>query len=407
MAAKPKAPTKNDDSWDSEPEEDTAVKVGKAAHGKQQKPAMEVPDSGVSKDAEDCDWDADVKKKPVIPEGPVVQSTMEASDWDDEDQAKKQKQKASIPQGPVRQDEDAEGSDWDDEDDKKKKKKAIPEGRASGGIEASGFDDEDTRKPVAMAFDMSDSKNGVAMSFDMGSDKPRKQMPKGLQDRLSRPKSASAKKKENETNADHQNMDKKELAKAMRKKSRTIVAPTKPKEPKEKETVLAPPSLKPHMKVAPKPPAPVKKEEPPATEDDACGAPSRPTGNFVAAKPKPATEAAPEGGAGDFLTDLLNTDTSAPVAVPLKGSANHGFVPDFHCTGCDHQVLRIQNQVWRGEVPYMFLRNNYPNVMRLRENLKSQQGCSAYCCQCSSRAGDTDAALEDIADGLRWKLVTG
>merc|ERR1719330_345190 len=135
----------------------------------------------------------------------------------------------------------------------------------------------------------------------------------------------------------------------------------------------------------------------PVDEDSACGAPKMAaSGNFVAAKPKPGAATAPAPtDEGDFLNDLLNTDTSAAAA----GSSD-GFVPDFHCTGCDHQVMRVENHVWKGDVPYMFLRNNYPNVMRLREHLKSQQGCSAYCCQCSSRSGDAAAALEDIGDGL-------
>lgn len=308
---------------------------------------------------------------------------------------------------------DAEGSDWDD-DDAKKKKAIIPEGRAKHGslVEASGFDD-DEKQAVAMTFNMTgDESKGVAMSFDMSSDKPVKAMPRGLQDRLSRPKSAKKKEKAGTDDQPMTKEEKKEAAKALRKKSRTILAPTK-----QVTTTLPPPSLKPHMKAGARPPAITKQETAnanPVEEDDACGAPSRPTGNnFVAARPKPAAETAvaeagADGSANDFLSDLLNTDTSAPSAsIPFKGSSNHGFVPDFHCTGCDHQVMRIENNIWKGDVPYMFLRNNYPNVMRLREHLKSQQGCSAYCCQCSSRAGDTGAALEDIAEGLRWRVVTG
>lgn len=75
--------------------------------------------------------------------------------------------------------------------------------------------------------------------------------------------------------------------------------------------------------------------------------------------------------------------------------------------GCDFQVLRIEDHVWanNGDVAYMFLRNNYPNVLKLRAQLETRGGCAAFCCQCSSRSGDTDADLADLADGLRWKQL--
>jgi len=318
----------------------------------------------------------------------------------------------------------AQASDWDAPDEqqaasggKQEKKAEVLEGRAlySSTKEASGFDDDENKEEVKMSM-VGDESKGLAMTFDFSPEKPKKAMPKGLEERLSRPKSSSGtRKKEKAADEESKHMskeEKKELAKERRKKSRTIVAPTK------QTTALPPPSVKPHMKLgAVRPPPGAKQQEPalakPLDEDGACGAPVRPTDSFVAAAKTTVVEAAPlapkaaaEGGANDFLSDLLNTDTSAPAATPFKGSANHGFVPDFHCLGCDNQVMRVENHVWTNDVPYMFLRNNYPNVMRLREHLKSQQGCIAYCCQCSSRSGEAGASLELIAEGLRWKVVT-
>lgn len=67
--------------------------------------------------------------------------------------------------------------------------------------------------------------------------------------------------------------------------------------------------------------------------------------------------------------------------------------------------MRIDEFVWSPEVDYMFLRNNYPAFEKLRKRLVRQQGCSAYCCQCSWKSAHAAADLVDVADGLRWRSV--
>jgi len=142
---------------------------------------------------------------------------------------------------------------------------------------------------------------------------------------------------------------------------------------------------------------------------DSCGA-SQPAGNggFVVAKPGSAAAAAPQaassssGDAADELLGLVAGETAVPRA---KASGSHGFVPDFHCTGCDFQVLRIENYVFGDDANYMFFRNNYPNVMKLRKHLMARKDCSAYCCQCSWRSAEAAASLSDVAEGLRWRVI--
>lgn len=187
----------------------------------------EIPTQGVSEKAEACDWDSDGEEKKVkIPEGPVT-----APKKAEPTQAQKPAAKPHIPEGPVKNAEAVEASGWDDEDAEAAKQPA-------GKLEPSGFDDE------------TDKRKAVALVFDMSPEKPRKEMPKHLQERLSsRPKSA---KKSRATEGDApttEPIDKKELARQMRKKSRTIVAPTKEKkeEKKEEQRALPPPRMKPHM----------------------------------------------------------------------------------------------------------------------------------------------------------------
>jgi len=137
----------------------------------------------------------------------------------------------------------------------------------------------------------------------------------------------------------------------------------------------------------------------PLAEDAACGAPAREVLPFVIARTRPSSQS--QETEGGLLGELLGDAGGA------KRSAS-SLVPNFHCMGCDFQVLRIENHVWAndGDVAYMFLRNNYPNVLKLRAQLETRSGCAAFCCQCSSRSGDADAELADVADGLRWKQLS-
>jgi len=99
-----------------------------------------------------------------------------------------------------------------------------------------------------------------------------------------------------------------------------------------------------------------------------------------------------------LLDEVIATDEQA-----ARGGDE--LVPGFHCTGCDKQVFRIQDFVWRDDAEYMFFRNNYPNATKLRAQMKSQDGSCAYCCQCAWRSADCRAALADVAEGLRWRVL--
>lgn len=141
---------------------------------------------------------------------------------------------------------------------------------------------------------------------------------------------------------------------------------------------------------------------------DACGATQTQASAFVAARPgKKAATAAPPAGGGTELDDLVGmlTAETSTVSAPFRGSNSHSFVPGLQCTGCDFQVLRVDGFIWHDEANYMFFRNNYPNVMKLRKNLIQREGCCAYCCQCSWKSADAAADIGDVAEGLKWRQL--
>jgi len=135
-----------------------------------------------------------------------------------------------------------------------------------------------------------------------------------------------------------------------------------------------------------------------------CGAPMQPTQAFVAAKTRPAAASSTQSSGND-LDDLLGEVLDTTASVRRDGSASHGLVPGFHCTKCDFQVLRINNNIWGDAVEYMFFRNNYPNVQKLRPQTVPRKDCCAYCCQCSWKSAESAAPLADVAEGLRWRSV--
>lgn len=141
---------------------------------------------------------------------------------------------------------------------------------------------------------------------------------------------------------------------------------------------------------------------------DACGAPQQPASAFVAKKlgAAPAVSELSATGHGE-LDDLVNMvmGTGAPAPAPFKSSGGSGFVPGLHCTGCDFQIMRIEGYIWEKHAGYMFFRNNYPNVMRLRKHLTPQKECCAFCCQCTWKSADATAEIADVAEGLRWKMI--
>jgi hypothetical protein len=339
---------------------------------------------------------------------------VEPSGWDSDDDSTLKAKKAVVcltSQAENDKSKELEPSGWDSDDEGRKSRTGTevcmpsPQSAASdnqalppsaedpvGGPDLpetalpSGWDsDEDasTRKAETRPKPSDDSdgkpKQAVALEFDMSTGL-RKHPPKHLVDRLS----------------------KKKEPKASRKKGSDAV-------PLDVRAAALPPvkSLLPSADANKKRSAASK-----INPDSACGAPPKPAHTFVSARPKVAAEAVlPEGSrtstaSSDPLLDLLH-EVTAEQSVPFKGSSSHGFVPNLHCTGCDFQVLRVEHHVWanNGDVSYMFLRNNYPNVLKLRAQLDTKKGCCAYCCQCSSRSADFDAELEDVAEGLKWKII--
>lgn len=140
-----------------------------------------------------------------------------------------------------------------------------------------------------------------------------------------------------------------------------------------------------------------------AARGSACGAPPPPASTFVAAKPKKqATKA--RAGAADELDDLMGE--LGDLAGGAEPTGGHDFVPGFRCTGCDFRVLRVHGGVWASDAEYMFFRNYYPNEAKLRAKLRPKRGCEAYCCQCSWKSAEVGVDLADVAEGLRWKVVS-
>lgn len=127
---------------------------------------------------------------------------------------------------------------------------------------------------------------------------------------------------------------------------------------------------------------------------DACGAPVPPPMAVLRASPQHKSEV---DELDDLVGDILATCDSQQV--------RHSFVDGFHCTGCDFQILSIQDHVWTSDVDYMFFRNNYPTLQKLQKKLESSRRSCAYCCQCSWRSADSAVDLADVAEGLRWRRV--
>jgi len=140
---------------------------------------------------------------------------------------------------------------------------------------------------------------------------------------------------------------------------------------------------------------------------NSCGAPAVTSEAFVDARQPTSHIVASSSSAQpkDDLDDLVGEMMTASATETTRSGATSGLVPGFQCTACDFQVLRIDNYIWGNEVEYMFFRNNYPNVQKLRPQLVPRRDCVAYCCQCSWKSASTGAQLADVAEGLRWRSV--
>jgi len=372
--------------WDSDDDKATKNSGQKPAESCVAKAILEVPEGPVKSDSAEnapSGWDSDSEKE--AKKQTQCQEASAPSGWDSEDETESKSAKKAeptkssnkIPEGPAQMSQESSG--WDDDEDKpasveaKAKTTEVP--AKGAGHEPSGWDDEEDKPASADATkaktEEAPAKGGMVLEFDMGSG-PRKAPPRKLTDRLSK-KSVSSKTR------------------------KRIDCQTK-----------APAAAPAAAPIPPSMPPPPKHNN---GDDAACGAPPKPAEAFVPARPKTElTPAAPPPSANrdSDLSDLLTGALAIDTGLPSRGGSNsHGFVPNLHCTGCDFQVLRIENHVWTkgGDVSYMFLRNNYPNVMKLRSELEAKKGCSAFCCQCSSRSADAEADLSDVSEGLKWRQI--
>ncbi|CAE1272120.1 Protein C8orf37 homolog [Acanthosepion pharaonis] len=66
----------------------------------------------------------------------------------------------------------------------------------------------------------------------------------------------------------------------------------------------------------------------------------------------------------------------------LSSSSNKRSCDKLRCTSCDFKVLSFEGFAWHSSTNYLFLRNNVPDVGRLKAKLLFKKGCRAYCCQC-------------------------
>lgn len=74
----------------------------------------------------------------------------------------------------------------------------------------------------------------------------------------------------------------------------------------------------------------------------------------------------------------------------------------LRCTKCDFKVIWYENRAWKGDVDYLFFRNNYPTESKLLPKLSSSTGSRAYCCQCSWRSTSDQTVVDSFSGDLRW-----
>jgi hypothetical protein len=73
----------------------------------------------------------------------------------------------------------------------------------------------------------------------------------------------------------------------------------------------------------------------------------------------------------------------------------------LRCTSCDLSVVVINGYKWLQDSDYLFFRNNYPDVSKLKGRLRKHIGYRAYACQCSWRAVRDATECSNDAD-LKW-----
>jgi len=358
--------------------------------------AQKSPIAGTRKDAEPSDWD-DEDAKPCVdvalPEQTAIagmRPDATPSGWDDDEEVKpatsgdgatqkmesvpKEEARRRVPKGPLGPLASLSGSV-----PPIIKPAEVPSSGQQQGTEPSSWDDEDEAKKGATHESESNSgeakpepKGGVALEFDMF-DGPKKQVPKKLADRLSQKHSSKKSKKKEDNVAEPSGFDSDDNKTEDKKTSSAPVMANSKKSKSSKRSKFD------------------------------CGGETRAK---VLGAEKPALGVGANTGneLSDMLTDAL-LGPSVPLPAPAAKAPKHALMPNLHCIGCDHEVLRIDDHAWSGEVPYMTLRNHYPNAMKLRPILAAKQGQCAYCCQCSSKSAESSSDLTEVASGLRWKVI--
>lgn len=83
----------------------------------------------------------------------------------------------------------------------------------------------------------------------------------------------------------------------------------------------------------------------------------------------------------------------------ISTSASKRACCHMHCCRCDFEVVVFEDFAWNETADYLFFRNNFPDVNKLRSKLVWKHGWRAYCCQCQWRsvAALTSAQQEKLS----------
>ncbi|XP_066956806.1 cilia- and flagella-associated protein 418-like isoform X5 [Macrobrachium rosenbergii] len=103
-------------------------------------------------------------------------------------------------------------------------------------------------------------------------------------------------------------------------------------------------------------------------------------------------------------TTPLIGGTSLPLGMTTV--ATKRSCDQLRCIKCDSPVIFFEGFIWTEDTDYLFLRNNYPDLERLRSHLDSLRGGRAYACQCSFRSVEEPLSLEEDTE-LQWVCAGG
>ncbi|CAD7936768.1 unnamed protein product [Amoebophrya sp. A25] len=81
----------------------------------------------------------------------------------------------------------------------------------------------------------------------------------------------------------------------------------------------------------------------------------------------------------DVLGEVIGLDTNF---VGSAGAPPKPGAPTMMCRKCDFDVMSFDDSFWLGTCDYLFFRNHFPQVPKLREGLGKKPGKRALACQC-------------------------